>query len=381
MRFSVLLPTRNGGAYLENCLRSVLEQNHSDFELVVSDNANSDSTPNILRAFAGDTRLRVLRQEQLLPVHENWTATVENSSGNYLLMMGDDDYLLPGTLARLDETLKHHEDPDCILFNGYSFVTPDVIDGSSSSYWAPYHFNYGRELSAEGVIECNERLSIVRDMFKFRQRIPLNMQTTLFSRSAAAAVPGGVFQPPFPDHFLLNALLISAKKWVFLPDRLVIVGMSPKSFGHFFYTQQSSNGLQYLGISTDFSSALPGNELLNGMCVWLSHLKEIYGSELVGIDVDRAGYLIRQMYYWLSQYIYSVTPWNQFVQRIRLLSFGDWISVMGAAARPQTFQRMVRILSARRKTHAELLWHNLSPLSGPRDIHEFAQWLQRNHVA
>ena len=180
MRFSVLLPTRNGGAFLEKCLRSILEQNHRDFELVVSDNANSDSTPDILRAFTCDTRLRVLRQERTLPVHENWTAAIENSRGDYVLMMGDDDYLLPGTLARLDQILKRHEDPDCILFNGYSYVTPDTIGDLTPSYWAPYHFNYGPELSVEGVIEQNERYSIVRDMFQFRQRIPLNMQTTFF---------------------------------------------------------------------------------------------------------------------------------------------------------------------------------------------------------
>jgi glycosyltransferase involved in cell wall biosynthesis len=377
MRFSVLLPTRNGGAFLENCLHSVLEQNHSDFELVVSDNANSDNTPNILRAFSGDSRLRVLRQEQPLPVHKNWTATIENSRGDYLLMMGDDDYLLPGALASLDQTLRRHEDPDCVLFNGYSYVTPDTIGGSTPSYWAPYHFTYGSELWAERIMGHNERRSIVHDMFRFRPRIPLNMQTTLFARNAAHAVPGGVFQPPFPDHFLLNALLISAKKWVFLPDRLVIVGMSPKSFGHFFYNQQPADGLQYLGISTDFSSALPGNELLNGMCVWLSHLKKTDESELAGVEIDRPGYLLRQVYYWISQCIYGIAPWSQFVRRIRLLSPSDWILLMGAAVRPQTLQRMIRTFLARPKTHVELLWSNLLPLRGPRNIREFAQWLER----
>jgi len=33
MRFSVLLPTRNGGALLSNCIASILEQDYDDFEL------------------------------------------------------------------------------------------------------------------------------------------------------------------------------------------------------------------------------------------------------------------------------------------------------------------------------------------------------------
>jgi len=49
MRFSVLLPTRNGGKFLESCIRSILEQDYNDFELVISDNANTDATPSIVR--------------------------------------------------------------------------------------------------------------------------------------------------------------------------------------------------------------------------------------------------------------------------------------------------------------------------------------------
>lgn len=381
MRFSVLLPTRNGGAFIENCIHSVLDQDHGDFELVISDNANTDTTPDILCQFASHARVRITRQGRVLPVAQNWTAALAASVGDYVLMMGDDDYLLPHALARLDHVLNQHEDPDCVLFNGYSYVAPDSIASETSSYWAPYHFAYGPELSGEGVIGRAIRNSIVRDMFRFRQRIPLNMQTTLFSRKAALAIPGGVFQPPFPDHFLLNALLISAKNWIFLPDRLVVVGMSPKSFGHYFYSQQSANGLQYLGISTHFPAALPGNELLNGMHIWLTRLKETYGQELAGVDIDRPGYLLRQVYFWLSQYLYGVAPKDQFLQRLRLLSFRDWVSVLHAAIRPQTLGRLFRTILTRRKTHAERLWHNLIPLRGPRDIREFAQWLQRNLAA
>ena len=36
MRFSVLLPTRNGGPFLDNCIRSILNQD-ADLELIISD--------------------------------------------------------------------------------------------------------------------------------------------------------------------------------------------------------------------------------------------------------------------------------------------------------------------------------------------------------
>ena len=377
MRFSVLLPTRNGGSLIEACIRSVLEQDHVDFELVVSDNANTDSTQEILRRFAGDARLKVLRQDQLLPVHENWTAAFDAAAGDYVLMMGDDDYLLPGSLTALDAVLRKYDNPDCVLFNGYSYVAPDAIAGRSTSYWAPYHFAYGADFPGEGAIEHARRKSIVRDMFKFRQRVPLNMQTTLFARRAAAVVPGGVFQPPFPDHYLLNALLMSADQWVYFPNRLVVVGVSSKSFGHYFYSQNAAEGLAYLGISTDFPAAIPGNDLLNGMCLWLMRLKERYRDELAGIDIDRPGYLIRQTYFWLLQYRYRRIGTRDLVHRFGMLAIRDWILLIRGAIRPSIFLRLFRSIGVLRKSHAEALWNNLVPLEGPRDIREFAQWLDR----
>ena len=47
MKFSVLLPTRNGGDFLKNTIRSIVEQDYDDFELVISDNANSDDLQHL----------------------------------------------------------------------------------------------------------------------------------------------------------------------------------------------------------------------------------------------------------------------------------------------------------------------------------------------
>ena len=42
MKFSVLLPTRNGEKYLKTCIQSILDQTYDDTELIVFDNANTD---------------------------------------------------------------------------------------------------------------------------------------------------------------------------------------------------------------------------------------------------------------------------------------------------------------------------------------------------
>jgi glycosyltransferase involved in cell wall biosynthesis len=359
-------------------MRSVLEQDCDDFELVVSDNANDDATPDVIRGMAEDPRLVALRQPLPLGVTQNWTAAFTASRGDHLLVLGDDDYLLPGALRRLTELLERHADPDCILFNGYSYVSPNSIGDNSQSYWAPEHFHYGPVFHAADILGRAHRMEIVRDMFRFRHRIPLNMQTALFSRRSALAARGGVFRPPFPDHYLLHALLLDCDRWAHVPERLVIIGVSPKSFGHHVYTQRSADGLAYLGIDTHFPGALPGSALLNGTCSWLIDLKAMYPEHLAGIELDRAGYVRRQIHWWILQHRYGALPLGEIAARLLALSPRDWLAVLATIIDAESWRRLARVARSHR-SQAETLWGALRPLPDIASIGAFAAWLAEGH--
>ena len=122
-----------------------LSQDFDSFELVVSDNANEDATPAVLAAIS-DPRLKVVRQSKVLAVHENWNASLEAASGDYFIMLGDDDYLMPGALRRFEAILSSYNEPDCILFNGYSYVAPNSIDDKATSYWSRQHCRFDLKL-------------------------------------------------------------------------------------------------------------------------------------------------------------------------------------------------------------------------------------------
>jgi glycosyltransferase involved in cell wall biosynthesis len=377
VRFSVLLPTRNGGAFLADCISSILEQDFDEFELVVSDNANTDTTPDILRRLAGTPRLKVIRQSTPLPVAENWTAALRASTGQYILMMGDDDYLLPHALRTLDEVITRHGEPDCVLYNAFLYVAPGAVSTDPMSYWSRAHFQYGADFGEEAVMSRSHRTGIVHDMFRFRQRIPLNMQTTVFARRAIEQESGGAFEAPFPDHYLLNALLIACDEWVYLPSRLVVIGLSPKSFGHYFYSHQPGAGLEYLGVSVDFPGALPGSALLNGMCRWLLKLKVRYSAALNGIEIDRGAYVRRQVYAWLVQRRYSGITTGELMARFARLSPADWVRLCGTGLDAESWRRLGRFLRSRRKTQTQAMLHGMMSLSGIANIREFSMWAQR----
>lgn len=376
MKFSVLLPTRNGGPFLENCIRSILEQGYDDMELVISDNANTDNSPEVIHRFAGDRRVKILRLESPVSVTDNWNNALHASSGDYILMMGDDDYLLPGYFVRMEKLLDKYHQPDCVVHNAYSYVAPGSIADNQYSFYSESHFQFGEDMTEEGLLTPQQRSGIVHDMFDFKVRIPLNMQTTLVARKAFSKVGGGVFQKPFPDHYALNSLLLTAPNWLFSPEKLLVVGVSPKSFGHYVYSNKQNSGLSYLGIDADFKGRLPGNELLNGMHVWLDALKQNYPQLLGGVSIDRAGYVRRQFYAWFMQRKLGAISTADLLRNLGLLGVGDWFGLAATVFDRASWARLLRVaFQSSNKSGAEAQWHSLRPLEGVMDIRQFDEWL------
>ncbi len=100
---SVLLPIYNGEATVREAIESVLAQDYASFELVIVDNASTDSTAKIIAEYSGDKRVRVIENVETVPRLDNFVkafaAAAEES--RWLKFIGDDDRLLPGCLREM----------------------------------------------------------------------------------------------------------------------------------------------------------------------------------------------------------------------------------------------------------------------------------------
>jgi glycosyltransferase involved in cell wall biosynthesis len=91
-RVSVGLPVFNGAHYLSNSLKSLLEQEYEDFELIISDNASTDETPDICREFARrDKRIRYSRNEINIGLPQNHNRAFALSRGEFFKWAAHDD--------------------------------------------------------------------------------------------------------------------------------------------------------------------------------------------------------------------------------------------------------------------------------------------------
>jgi len=121
-RVSIGLPVYNGADYLANALESLARQSFDDLEIVVSDNASSDRTPEICRDFAaGDARIRYHRNERNLGAAANYNAVFDRARGEYFKWASHDDVVAPDFLRRCVAVLDH--EPRAVLaFSHFDYV-------------------------------------------------------------------------------------------------------------------------------------------------------------------------------------------------------------------------------------------------------------------
>lgn len=91
-RLTVALPVYNGENYLAESIDAVLGQSYEDFELIISDNASTDSTPDICRGYEKqDSRVRYVRQPRNIGLSPNHNFTVEQARGEFFKWASNDD--------------------------------------------------------------------------------------------------------------------------------------------------------------------------------------------------------------------------------------------------------------------------------------------------
>jgi len=95
VKISVLIPTYNSERHLKECLDSVLQQDFADMEILISDDGSTDSTPQVIQAYAArDPRIRCWRNPANLGLVANHNLCLRQARGDYVKFVHADDKLL-----------------------------------------------------------------------------------------------------------------------------------------------------------------------------------------------------------------------------------------------------------------------------------------------
>jgi len=108
-KISVLMPVYNSEKYLKEAIESILNQTFSDFEFLIINDGSTDQSVNIIESY-GDSRIRLIHNEQNQGLISTLNKGIDLSQGKYIERMDSDDISLPARLEKQFKLMEENED-------------------------------------------------------------------------------------------------------------------------------------------------------------------------------------------------------------------------------------------------------------------------------
>ena len=132
IKLSIGMPIYNAEEFLRDRLDSLLSQPFSDFELIISDDASTDSTSNICKEYLSkDKRIRYIRQEENIGMSANFYFVLHQANTEYFFWAAQDDLTITGFIEKNIEALENNKNLICSV--GKIKFIGKVIDNLSIS--------------------------------------------------------------------------------------------------------------------------------------------------------------------------------------------------------------------------------------------------------
>lgn len=125
-RVTVVIPTYNRSEYLKQSIASVLAQTYTEFDLLISDNASTDNTQDVVDSFR-DPRIHYFRHQENCGLSGNYRFVLTHPKTEFIAYLSDDDLYTPEMLATAIGILDQY--PDAAYFACVGKFFGDEVGG------------------------------------------------------------------------------------------------------------------------------------------------------------------------------------------------------------------------------------------------------------
>ena len=162
-------------------------------------------------------------------------------------MLGDDDALSPHFC---DIVLPHlsADQPDIAYLAAFHYCYPGVVPESPNGYFAAVTSEFLRGEPEAFCLTHPYTRELAASVLEFKHRFNYNAQHFLLRRDFVREFDrlGGIYQSPYPDFFAAVLLFHGACSILVLPHHSVVIGISPKSFGAYYFSSRQHEGYKFL---------------------------------------------------------------------------------------------------------------------------------------
>ncbi|MCA9115911.1 MAG: glycosyltransferase family 2 protein [Planctomycetaceae bacterium] len=333
-RFSVVIPTRNRPTYAADALTSVLLQDFSDVEIIVSDNSTDSELAGQLASFVEGTPAKYIRPPRDCAMPDHWEFATRTTKGQYVLVLSDRSVLKANALRTIHESLAREQDRI----------------GVCSWTWSMHDEKLGVELRHSRP-RMPKEISVVRsEDVSASVGSPSGTPTGALPRGlnscyradladSIRAKHGTLFRRLNPDFTSAFLLLAEVEHMLYIDRPLFISTGLGVSNGGVGYITESTSYLNSLELAEPFPSVPIKSPLVeNSIFEDFLAMRQLAGGHLAGVEFDWVNYF-RVCYSELM-----VKKGHGLLEPARINGFfSDWQQAL-AAADPQVQQAVRRQL-------------------------------------
>jgi glycosyltransferase involved in cell wall biosynthesis len=216
-RASICIPTLSARRlpYLREAVASALGQTWSDIEVIISDDGKDPAIHDFAEEQTrADARVRYRRNPERLGLGGNWNAVAKDARGEYLVIIGDDDRLLPRFVEAL---LSARSGETAVLFSNHHVIDPN---GSRlEALTRQFLVSYGRDVLPPGEL-VNPAATV------WCNSVPMSSSLICTADAQRLGIKPDLNTPEIE---LFARLAAEGKRFVFVPEYLAEFRVHPQS--------------------------------------------------------------------------------------------------------------------------------------------------------
>jgi len=229
--FTVIIPQKDRAEYLIHTLRTCMLQDYPNFEIIVSDGCSKDNSVEFVRELMNkDSRIKLFAHNQHLGMRDNFEFALNQVRPGYIMALGGDDGLVPGSIWRMYEILSTTK-RELLTWTPAGFTYSDH-EGGKNVFYVKRKKNLGvKFIKSETFLN---RLS--KTFFYQNDECPMLfmkavVSTELINRVKSRTKDNSFYYCATPDGFSGVVLAGEVDDYAFTYEPLSIAGSTIKSQG------------------------------------------------------------------------------------------------------------------------------------------------------
>jgi len=132
--FTVIIPQKDRAEYLIHTLRTCMFQDYPNFEIIISDDCSKDNSVEVIHELMNkDSRIKLFAHTNHLGMRDNFEFALNQVRPGYVMALGGDDGLAPGSIWRMYEILSA-TNKELLTWTPAGFTYSDYEGGKNIFY-------------------------------------------------------------------------------------------------------------------------------------------------------------------------------------------------------------------------------------------------------